>query len=389
MEEVVKAIDDGGARFRERQYRYVDRPAIVAHGRNVVSVAETARALRTRRGYAWRPHFSNLRTAARVPPNGSARHARPISNQLPQLADRVFITDGGLETTLIFDEGVDLPHFAAFDLFARTEGEAILDRYFARYAQLARAHEVGAVLESATWRANPDWGARLGYDADALAKVQRRAIVQLAKIRARYESPGSPIVVSGNLGPRGDGYRADARMSASEAEKYHGAQVATFADTEADMVAAFTMTYSDEAIGIVRAARVHALPVAISFTVETDARLPSGEMLADAIARTDAASDGYPAYYMINCAHPTHFAGVLEASSSWRTRLRGVRANASRRSHAELDASDTLDSGDPEALGHDYVALRSRLPGLTILGGCCGTDHRHVEAVCRAMRVPA
>lgn len=308
---------------------------------------------------------------------------------LPQLADRLFVTDGGLETTIVFHEGVDLPHFAAFDLFARAGGEAILDRYFARYALLARAHEAGLVLESATWRANPDWGARLGYDADALAKVQRRAITQLARIRARYESAGSPIVVSGNLGPRGDGYRADARMSASEAEKYHGAQVATFADTEADMVAAFTMTYSDEAIGIVRAARAHALPVAISFTVETDGRLPSGETLADAIGRTDAETNAYAAYYMINCAHPSHFTGVLESGGAWRARIRGVRANASRRSHAELDASDTLDIGDPEALGRDYRALQSHLPKLTIMGGCCGTDHRHVEAICRATCIAA
>jgi homocysteine S-methyltransferase len=310
-------------------------------------------------------------------------------NQLPQLADRLFVTDGGLETTLVFHEGVDLPHFAAFDLFARAEGEAILDRYFARYAQLARANDVGLVLESATWRANPDWGARLGYDADALANVQRRAIAQLAKVRAQYETPRSPIVISGNLGPRGDGYRADARMSASQAQAYHGPQVAAFADTEADMVAAFTMTYADEAIGIVRAARANAIPVAISFTVETDGRLPSGEALADAIMRTDAETDACPAYYMINCAHPSHFAPVLESGGGWRERLRGVRANASGRSHAELDASDTLDSGDPEALGRDYRALRSLLPALTILGGCCGTDHRHIEAMCRATLVPA
>jgi S-methylmethionine-dependent homocysteine/selenocysteine methylase len=310
-------------------------------------------------------------------------------NDLPQLADRLFVTNGGLETTLVFHEGVDRPHFAAFDLFARAEGEAILDRYFARYAQLARANDVGLVLESATWRANPDWGTRLGYDAEALANVQRRAIGQLVKVRAQYATPRSPIVISGNLGPRGDGYRADARMTASQAQAYHGAQVATFADTEADMVAAFTMTYADEAIGIVRAARGNALPVAISFTVETDGRLPSGEALADAIMRTDAETDAHPAYYMINCAHPSHFAGVLESGDGWRERLRGVRANASTRSHVELDASDTLDSGDPEALGRDYRALRSLLPGLTILGGCCGTDHRHIEAMCRATHVPA
>jgi len=309
----------------------------------------------------------------------------PYRNHLPQLGQRPFITDGGLETTLVYHEGIDLPHFAAFVLLDRPEHERVLRTYFERYASLARANGVGAVLESATWRANPDWGAKLGYDGDALADVQRRAIAQLVAVREEFDSETTPIVVSGNLGPRGDGYRADARMSANEAEAYHGAQVRTFAATDADMVAAFTMNYTDEAIGIVRAAKSSDMPVAISFTVETDGRLPSGESLEEAITRTDDATGAHAAYYMINCAHPTHFAGVLEAGSGWRARLRGLRANASKRSHAELDAATELDVGDPAELGRDYVAIRRALPALNVVGGCCGTDHRHVEAMCRAL----
>ena len=305
-------------------------------------------------------------------------------NALPQLGEGLFITDGGLETTLIYQDGIDLPHFAAFDLLARPEGEAVLHRYFARYAELARTNHVGVVLESATWRANPDWAAKLGYDAGALETLQRRAIAQLVGIRREYQTPRTPIVISGNLGPRGDGYRPDARMSATEARAYHAPQVRTFATTEADMVAAFTMNYTEEAIGVATAAKASDMPVAISFTVETDGQLPSGEPLEAAIARTDAATDAHPAYYMINCAHPSHFRAVLDAGGAWRERIRGLRANASKRSHAELDAATELDVGDPDELGRDYRALRAVLPGLNVLGGCCGTDHRHVDAICRA-----
>ena len=310
-------------------------------------------------------------------------------NDLPQLGDRLFITDGGLETTLIYHEGIDLPSFAAFELLDRAEGDAILRNYFARYAEIGRMNEVGVVLESATWRANPDWASKLGYDADALAAIHRKAIAQLVDIRARYETPRTPIVISGNLGPRGDGYVPGARMSAAEAEAYHAPQVRTFAATQADMVAAFTMNYTEEPIGIAAAAKACGMPVAISFTVETDGSLPSGESLGDAIVRTDAATDAHPAYYMINCAPPTHFRAVLEAGGEWRKRIRGLRANASKRSHAELDASTDLDVGDPAELGRDYRALMALLPKLTVVGGCCGTDHRHVDAICRATRCAA
>jgi len=305
---------------------------------------------------------------------------------LPQLADRPFITDGGLETTLVYHEGIDLPHFAAFVLFDRPEGATILAQYFARYAEIGRANNVGVVLESATWRANPDWGHKLGYNAAALADVQRKSIDQLLAIRERYATPGTQIVVSGNLGPRGDGHRPDARMSPAEAEAYHGPQVRTFAATQADMVSAFTMNYLDEAIGIVAAARKSAMPVAISFTLETDGRLPSGDSLEAAIAHTDEATDGYPAYYMINCAHPTHFSDVLRGADGWTGRLRGLRANASKRSHAELDVATELDIGYPVALGLEYRELQRLQPSLTVLGGCCGTDHRHVAAICEATR---
>ena len=319
-----------------------------------------------------------------IHPNPHAKTMTRYRNELPQLDGRLFLTDGGLETTLIFQEGVTLPHFAAFDLLKDDAGTTILRGYFARYARLASARGVGAVFESPTWRANPDWGAKLGYDAAQLAEANHKGIRLLEQVRAEFETDGQPIVISGNLGPRGDGYRPESRMTARQAQEYHAPQVRVFARSAADMVAAFTMNYVEEAIGITLAARAAAIPVAISFTLETDGRLPSGDTLAEAIRRTDDASCGYPSYYMINCAHPTHFAPVLLEGGQWRERIRGVRANASKRSHAELDTSPDLDVGNPLELGQEYRALWELVPQLTILGGCCGTDHRHVAAICDA-----
>jgi homocysteine S-methyltransferase len=305
-------------------------------------------------------------------------------DDLPQLYDRVFATDGGLETTLVFHDGIDLPAFAAFDLLRTAPGTAHLRAYFARYAALAHRHGLGLVLEAPTWRANRDWGARLGYHEDALQHANRAAIALMEDVRAEFANATTPIVISGNLGPRGDGYVLARTMSSDEAEAYHREQIATFADTAADMVAAFTMNYVEEAIGIVRAARACEMPVAISFTVETDGRLPSGQPLREAIEQCDSDTQQYPAYYMINCAHPTHFAQVLQRGA-WLDRVRGLRANASCKSHAELDDSTELDAGNPAELGEQYRALRTTLSHLNVIGGCCGTDHRHVDAMCGAL----
>jgi homocysteine S-methyltransferase len=306
--------------------------------------------------------------------------------RLPQLQGGLFLTDGGIETTLIFHEGASLPYFASFILLDDDRGRQLLRRYFERYAEIARTEEVGLVLETPTWRANADWAGKLGYGAGPLARANRQAVDLLREIRKRFETPETPVVISGNLGPRGDGYVAGARMSVAEAEEYHRTQIETFAATEADMIAAFTMNYVEEAVGITRAARAAGMPVAISFTVETDGRLPSGTGLDVAIAATDEATGGYPAYYMINCAHPTHLASAFSRPGSWVERVRGLRANASKRSHQDLDESTDLDTGDPEELGREYRELRAVLTNLSVVGGCCGTDHRHVAAIARAMQ---
>lgn len=307
--------------------------------------------------------------------------AKSFRRALPRAGGPLFLTDGGLETTLIFHDGLDLPLFASFDLMKSTAGVEALRRYFIRYAMIAQARGVGFVLDTPTWRANGDWGARLGYDTAALADVNRRSVDLMVEIRAAHETASTPMVISGAIGPRGDGYVAERRMSANESREYHAAQIRTFAACATDFVAAYTMNYVDEALGIGLAARDAGIPVVLSFTLETDGRLPSGETLEAAIERTDYETGGYPSYYMINCAHPTHFSGVLPSGAAWLRRIHGVRANASKRSHAELDASPDLDAGDPVQLAHEYLSLREQLPQLTVVGGCCGTDHRHVEAI--------
>lgn len=303
---------------------------------------------------------------------------------LPQLGGRPFLTDGGLETTLIFHEGMDLPYFAAFDLLKTEEGASHLRKYFTAYAEMARRFGVGLILESPTWRASRDWGDLLGYTTDALAAANRDAIELLERIRGEYDTAGTPVVVSGCIGPRGDGYVPDQSMSADEAENYHQEQINTLAGTTVDMICALTLNRPEEAIGITRAARRARIPVAISFTVETDGKLPAGQSLGDAIEQVDGATSAYPAYYMINCAHPSHFAQEVRGDELWATRIHGVRANASKMSHAELNEASELDAGDPIELAQQYMHLRTQLRSLSVLGGCCGTDTRHIEQIASA-----
>jgi homocysteine S-methyltransferase len=303
---------------------------------------------------------------------------------LPQLAGGIFLADGGLETELVFLDRMELPCFASFPLISDTAGRQRLRDYFLPYIVTAKGCGMGFVLGSPTWRANADWGAKLGYSPAALADINHRSIDFLSTLRDECGAEGSPIVIEGIIGPRGDGYRADARMTAAEAEQYHREQVVVLSDTQADLVSAYTLNYPDEAIGIARAATTANMPVAISFTVETDGRLPSGDTIGSAIDQVDRATGAAPAYFMINCAHPSHFSSVFRGDESWLRRLRGLRANASRKSHAELDMSTEIDAGDPAELAQDFRQLRSKLPHLCVLGGCCGTDHRHVAAIAKA-----
>jgi len=295
-----------------------------------------------------------------------------------------YLTDGGLETTLVFHRGIQLNHFAAFELLTHDEGMAELGKYYLPYLKLASKYNLPFVVESPTWRANSDWGFKLGYTHDELFALNKESIKLIRRLAGPFEGLLPQIVYSGNIGPRGDGYKVENAMNTEEAKLYHLDQVKAFALADADVVTAATLNYSNEAIGIINAARSFGLPVVISFTVETNGALPNGESLQHAIERTDRETGNYPEHYMVNCAHPRHFLDVLKKNESWKMRIGGVRANASLKSHAELDQSDTLDEGDKRLLSEGYKKLFQSLPKLQVIGGCCGTNHDHLEKICKA-----
>jgi S-methylmethionine-dependent homocysteine/selenocysteine methylase len=303
--------------------------------------------------------------------------ASPAASALPQLSGQPVVTDGGLETDLIYHHGVDLPDFAAFPLVDDAGGRELLRAYYRGYVDIAAKAGTALQLDTPTWRANTDWAARLGYDSAAVRRVNGDAVALLDEVRngAGLDS----FLISGCIGPRGDGYVAGDVVDPDTAAAYHAPQIEAFAEAGADVVTALTLTGAGEAIGVVRASRAVGIPVAVSFTVEQDGTLPDGSLLAAAIAEVDA--DGSPDYFMVNCAHPTHIAAGLTGGGEWRSRILGVRANASTNSHEELDAATELDEGDPAELAASLEALRSLLPKLTVVGGCCGTDARHVAAM--------
>jgi homocysteine S-methyltransferase len=300
-----------------------------------------------------------------------------MTTTLPQLSGRPVITDGGLETDLIYHHGVDLPDFAAFPLVDDERGRERLLDYYRDYVDIAVRAGAALQLETPTWRASQDWGDRLGYSASELRRINGDAVTLLGQLRDG--SGVDTLLVSGCLGPRGDGYVPGAVIEPDDAQAYHGPQIEAFADAGADLITVLTLTGTGEAIGIVRAARAAGLPVAVSFTVERDGRLPDGTPLETAITEVDAESP--PDYFMVNCAHPTHIAPGLTEAGAWRSRIMGMRVNASARSHEELDAATELDEGDPGQLSAEQDVLRRELPNLALVGGCCGTDARHVAAM--------
>lgn len=305
-------------------------------------------------------------------------------NALPQLSGELFLTDAGLETDLIFNHGIEIREFAAHTLLPDAAGREALASYFRGFLSLAREMETGFILDSQTWKAHTHWAEDLGASEDELRAANSEAIAFIAQLRDAFSTNAKPIVLNGVIGPRGDAYAPEVEVAVHEAEQYHAKQLDWLAETDIDMVTALTFTQSDEAIGFVRAARRAGLPVVVSFTVETDGNLPTGQPLKEAIGAVDEATNSSAAYFMVNCAHPDHFSHVLE-DADWARRIRGIRCNASRKSHAELDESETLDAGDPVELGGQYKTIKTKMPWLNIVGGCCGSDLRHVTQIARAL----
>jgi S-methylmethionine-dependent homocysteine/selenocysteine methylase len=303
-------------------------------------------------------------------------------NGLPQMSGDLFLRDGGLETVLAFVKGFALPEFASFNLVNDDDGREVISSHLQSFAAVARDHSVGLILGSPTWRANRDWGEKLGYTGETLADTIRKSVELVGKVRNEFENANTPIVIEGTMGSRGDGYNPKEFMTAEQAEEYHSTQIGTFVDTDVDTVTAFTLSYVDEAVGIVKAARSAKMPVAISFTLGTDGCLPTGLSLVDAIEQVDTATGGGPDYYMINCVHPIYFAETLASGDPRLKRVRGLMPNASSKSHEELEEANELDEGNPAELAEQLHEIRKGMPWVNILAGCCGTDSRLAKAIC-------
>jgi S-methylmethionine-dependent homocysteine/selenocysteine methylase len=305
-------------------------------------------------------------------------------NALPQLSGDIYLADAGVETDLIFNHGIEIREFAAHTLLPIPQGRTALSRYFEGFLSLAKQQNTGFILDTVTWKAHRHWAEKLGATDDELKAANEDCVRFIAELRARFSGNGKPIVLNAVIGPRGDAYKPEATISMDSAEQYYAQQLGWLAATEIDMVTALTFNQGGEAAGLAKAARKVGLPAVVSFTVETNGALPNGQSLADAITEVDATTGQYPAYYMVNCAHPDHFGDALLDAPCAR-RIRGIRANASRQSHAELDAAPELDAGNPHELAQQYGALSRRMPWLNVFGACCGSDLRHVTEIARVL----
>lgn len=305
--------------------------------------------------------------------------------RLPHESDRLFLTDGGTETWLIHKRGLEVPHFSSFHLLRDRAATEAIRGYYRAFAAIAVDHGTAFIFDSLTYRASRDWGALFGYSREALEDANHACLALYREVASEAGLVDDDVVISGCVGPMRDAYEGNDAPSADAAEAYHRAQIATFRKADVDVVTALSLSSSQEALGIARAGRAAGVPVAISFMVEKDHRLQSGETLHAAIEAVDRATDRAVAYYLINCAHPLDFGPAL-AHEPWIERVRGVRANASKHDHAFLSRMDHLDEGDADELAGQYGDLKARFPHMNVFGGCCGTDFHHVRKISEVLR---
>jgi S-methylmethionine-dependent homocysteine/selenocysteine methylase len=305
-------------------------------------------------------------------------------DQLPQLSGDYYLTDAGIETDLMFNHGIEIREFAAHTLLQDDVGRAAVADYLRGYLNLAGSRNAGLILDSQTWKAHMHWAADLAATESELKSANEDSIHLISTLRDEFASNACPIVLNAVIGPRGDAYAPEVDLAVDEAVAYHSQQLGWLANTDVDMVTALTFTQASEAAGAVIAATRLGLPIVVSFTVETDGNLPGGQALGDAIEQVEGLTNSAAAYFMINCAHPDHFMHVL-GDGQWMQRVRGIRCNASCKSHAELDESDTLDDGDPADLARQYQEIKTRMPWINVYGACCGADLRHVAAIADAV----
>jgi homocysteine S-methyltransferase len=318
----------------------------------------------------------------------SKENDMPQPRLLPHQTGRLFLTDGGIETWLMYKNGFALPHFCDFQLLGDPAGREALRHYYREFARIAKQYGTGYVFCSLTYRASRDWGQLLGLSVDRLAELNLESIAFYREIaRDIGLDPGSTLY-SGCIGPRGDAYQTNPTITATASEDYHAEQIETFTKAGVDLVTALTLKSIEEAIGIARAARSAGVPSVISFTLDKSRTVDGRRSLRAAIEAVDAATDGAPAYYMINCSHPVDFGPALD-HGDWVRRIRAVRANASSLEHGQLCQLGHLEEGDAAELAGQHRELARLFPHLNVFGGCCGTDYVHVRKICEAVNVAA
>lgn len=297
-----------------------------------------------------------------------------MSLNFPMKPEEIWMSWTGMETDLIFNKGYELPEFAAFPMIDNPDGRERLEGYYEELIKIGRDTNVGIILNTPTWMANPDRAIGVGYGADDLPRVTHDAVALARGVAQKHDDVAT--LVSVQIGPQGDGYKPGiAAIDASAA--YHAPQIMAAKTSDADLVSAYTLGSTGEAIGISIAANRIGVPALISYTVETDGKLADGTSLAEAVLALS--EQAKPAAIMVNCAHPDHISNGLDGGA-WEAKLSGIIANASRQSHAELDECEVLDDGDPEELSLQLAELKKAHSGLTVFGGCCGTDLRHLRA---------
>ncbi|PMG07031.1 homocysteine methyltransferase [Vibrio breoganii] len=289
----------------------------------------------------------------------------------------------GIDTELLFTHNQPLPGYASYPLLAKSSTRAIIEKMYIDLIALAKRYQTAVILDAMTWIASSQRGAMIGLNEHQLRDFNLDAIDLMAQVRDRCGD--LPTLLSAQIGPREDGYQANNQMSANESLGYHSTQIDTYKLTKADFITASTLSYPEEAAGIVLAAKSANIPVVVSFTVELDGNLPNGESLEDAIAKVDGLTKRYASYFMINCAHPSHFSHSF-TQQPWEQRIKGIVVNASKCSHAELDRCETLDSGDPFTLGKEVAEICRQNTQISVVGGCCGTNLDHLEQIMKNLR---
>lgn len=287
--------------------------------------------------------------------------------------------NGGLETTLIYKHNLDLPFFSCIDLFKTEETKQIMYDYYLDYVKAAKKYNVPVIIDTPTWRFNKDWAIQSGYNDQQLANRNKEAVDLVRGLKDVYDN----VIISGELGPRYDGYVISEKMTTEEAQQYHSAQVESFSSSNVDIITAATMNYVEEALGVTLAAKSTSTPLVVSFTLSSEGDLPSGMTLKEAIMKVDTISGEYPLHYMINCVHPVYFAELLKKNKdqAWIKRIKGIRPNASSKSHEELDNLGTLDVGDMDELANYCKEIQDSCKHIKLFGGCCGTTVEHIECI--------